>query len=604
MGLAEEAVEKDPTGNRGGNEAGARTASRALSALVVVSGGVLMGVEIAGSRILAPGFGTSIYVWGSLIGLFMGAMSGGYYVGGLLADKRPSFPVLASIASLAGLYTFILIPYLGPWMCTGVARSIIHRAMGPLLASTLLFFVPSFLMAMVSPYAVKLMATSLSGLGSVAGRLYALSTAGSIVGTLLTTFILVPTFGVSNTLQGLGLGLLLFAVVCLVIFKKALGEMTTDDRNGAAMLALLGLVCIETWAIFPVPPYSSRGERVIVSAESTYHDIAVTEEVVSIWSGEDGKVYRPEYIRRWLKFNDNIESGIYPYQAEYKNAVGYTNLFHLARVWVDKPKRVLVVGGGGAIAPTQFNEWYGSKVDILELDREVQKVAEQHFEVKTSENLKFFIGDARLNLKKMEPGYDVVILDAYSSGGQIPFHLLTWEFLNEVKSKLSKDGVLVTNIISALKNLSPSGERPADLLLAEVKTLCAGKKEGRGAPQYTTDPNARMFKQVYVFPRVWPSQGTVRGRLDTSRNIICIASNEDTRRPLGDIVEASKKLLEGDAPEVKLSADDFVWHAERLYESGPTEEDLNDVPVLSDNFAPVDTMYRPVKRGEMMRPAY
>lgn len=582
----------------------AARATRALYLVVFVSGGILMGVQIAGSRILAPGFGTSIFVWGSLIGLFMFAMALGYYAGGVLADRRPSMPVLATVVSLAGLYTFLMIPYVGPWMCTGIARSITDQAVGPLVASAMLFLIPSFFMAMVSPYAVKLNARSLSGLGGVAGRLYAISTLGSIVGTLLTTFVFIPFFRVSNTLQGLGVALILVAVVGLIGFKRALGGLSRDDRNGVALLALIALACLEVWVVFPVEPQVHAGQRLMHYEESTYHDIAVTEEVFSVWEEDEGRLYPPDQIRRWLKFNENIESGIFPYRGEYANAVRYTDLLHLPLLWVKEPKRVLVVGGGGAVAPIQYRAHYGSHVDILELDLKVEEVATEYFQAHTDEKLVFHIGDARMNLKKMKGPYDVIILDAYSSGGQIPFHLLTWEFLKEARGKLAEGGVLATNIISAVRNTSPRGERPADLLLAEVKTLLSSETDFKSIGNPTAEQKEKLFSQVYVFPRIYTTEGSLRNYEDVSRNVICVATREKERMPIEEIVDRAKNLTKGESPRVKIGRDVFVWHASKLLDERTNKEDIKDVPVLSDDYAPVDTMYRPVKRSEMTRQAY
>src|ERR1043165_2022896 len=178
-------------------------AAWALYVIVFVSGAVLMGLEIAGAKMLAPSFGTSTFVWGAIIGMFMGALALGYWVGGALADRKPSFQMLAGIVSGAALW-IILLPRFGWSVSEAIALVDLGKSIGPLVASMVLFFIPSFLMGMRSPYSVKLNASSLAGVGGVAGRLYALSTFGSIAGTLLTTFFLIPTWALSTVLQCLG----------------------------------------------------------------------------------------------------------------------------------------------------------------------------------------------------------------------------------------------------------------------------------------------------------------------------------------------------------------------------------------------------------------
>lgn len=582
----------------------ARRAALALYLIVFSSGAILMGVEIAGSRILAPSFGTTIYVWGSLIGLFMGAMAAGYYIGGMLSDVRPSFPALATIVSLAGVYVFVLIPHFGPWMCTGVARSITSPSLSPLVASTLLFFVPSFLMAMVSPYAIKLHATSLAGVGGVAGKLYALSTFGSIVGTLGTAFILIPYMEVSTTMQLLGVLLVLVAVVCLVMFRSALGGLKGEDRHGAAMLALIALAGIEGMALFPVQPHVEAGERLLHYEESVYHDIGITEEVVNEgrFQGENGTLLGPDSAQRWLKFNENLESGIYPFLDRYENAVTYTDVLHLPVIWNAKPKRLLVVGGGGGVVPIQYRAKYPSieRIDVLEIDGRVEYVAKEFFRLKLEEGSKqkihFHIGDARMRLIDLEKGsYDVIVLDAYSSGGQIPFHLMTWEFLHEVREYLAPGGVLASNLIAAVANAPEISDRPADLLFAEHKTMLAAQADFK-----KNGGTERLFNQVYVFPKVGFNR-SIRNNEADYRNVILIATREERRLSYDEIVKRSEDLTKGEDPAVKIGG--FVWHAKNYFDDKLIQDnpDYQKSMILRDNFAPVETMYRPVRKDEVTR---
>lgn len=198
-----------------------RRGARALYLTAFASGAVLMGLQIAGSRILAPRFGTAIYVWGSLIGLTLVAMALGYWLGGKLADKKPRYPVLAAILIAAGLYVALVIFPLGTPICNAIAAAMPASPYAPLLAATAIFFVPCFLMAMTSPFTLRLLTTSLAGLGGVTGRLYAFSTFGSIFGTLVTTFALIPNVRVSLSLGVLGLVLVAACVAGLAMFKSA-----------------------------------------------------------------------------------------------------------------------------------------------------------------------------------------------------------------------------------------------------------------------------------------------------------------------------------------------------------------------------------------------
>ncbi len=614
-------------------------AARALYIIVFVSGAVLMGLEIAGAKILAPSFGTSTFVWGAIIGMFMGALAAGYYVGGHLADKRPSFQTLAMIVSAAAVWIFLL-PRFGPWLAEAIARQDINKVVDPLLASMLLFFIPSFLMGMVSPYSVKLNASSLAGVGGVAGRLYALSTFGSIIGTWLTTFMLIPIMKLSNVMQLLGALLLAVAIVCLMLFNVACRKLARPQVQMLGILFLVWLVGTESWAAFPVQPKVVGGNRMIHYDDSPYHEIMVSEEVVyyneQSPDDHDGgnlipcKMWDSEpYIRRWLKFNENIESGTYPYHSKHQNAVTYTDLLHVPLIWVKDPKRVLVVGGGGGIIPTQYYNWYGSNVDIAEIDAKVEEVAKEYFDMpkdkdgKLVAGIKFHIGDGRQTIRHELPGpYDVIVLDAYSSGGQIPFHLMTRDFLEEIKARLAPGGVLITNIISSLQNGTASDARHnADLFLAEYKTLTSTRAEARGTT--STDPadNEKLFKEVYVFPKFYEDdEHMTEGKFEEYRNVIVVATNEATRKPADDTDDSLEKVAAELSPkteglkerkEIEKAIDDarvkcdlksIVRNYKKLREYRiPSKDALEQAVILTDDYAPVDLMYRPVKKDEFTR---
>jgi len=597
------------------NEALARWA---LYAIVFFSGAVLMGVEIAGAKILAPGFGTSTYVWGSIIGLFMGALALGYYLGGQMADKKPTFTFLAVIVNCAGLWIAVVITYFGRSICDWVACNLYHPVFGPLVAALIIFFLPSFFMGMVAPYAVKLSAGSLAELGGVAGRLYALSTFGSIVCTLFTTFVLISYVSLSRVMQSLGLFLMVVALFSLWLFYHAAGGLKRETRTGLAGLALIALVCLEAFFVCPVEPVAPESCRLLYYEDSPYHEVAVAEDVVqsrkpmepdyvltpvNLWAPDDkNKPHWLHDIGRWLKFNDNTESGIFPYRGEYTNAVGYTDLLHLPVLWVHNPlpRRILVVGGGGSIIPTQYYSTYGSEVDVAELDPTVERVAKKYFQVPEAGlqagKIRYLIGDGRQTVRNLKDGsYDVIVLDAYSAGGQIPFHLLTWEFLNDVKKKLSPRGALAANINSSIRNpVQHPYIRPADLFLAEYKTLTASRAEACGGKAAGPEDRAPLFNQVYVFPKVYSWAPMIPNGYEAYRNVIVVATKEEKRTSQDELVQRAETLSAGEHPVLKIR--DMVWHAEQLYQTQP--EELEGVPALSDDFAPVDLMYRPVRFEE------
>ena len=182
--------------------------------IVFLCGAMVMSFEILGSRVLAPNFGNSIFVWGSLISIFLAGLSAGYYCGGKVADIHPSTKKLAYIIFVPGIL-FITFPLYS----TGISDWVFMQDMGirlsPLMASLLLFFIPSVFLGAVSPYTAKLMISSLHTSGSTIGTLYALSTLGSIVGTLLTSFYLITIAGVKFLIMAEGIILIVIAIPLL-----------------------------------------------------------------------------------------------------------------------------------------------------------------------------------------------------------------------------------------------------------------------------------------------------------------------------------------------------------------------------------------------------
>src|SRR5512135_3568176 len=179
--------------------------------VVFICGAVVMSFEILGSRVLAPNFGSSVFVWGSLISVFLAGLSVGYYLGGRLADINPSSRKLSLIVIAPGLL-FLTFPLYSAPISDWIFMKDLGVRMSPLLASSALFLVPSVFLGIVSPYTAKLMICSLHTSGKTIGTLYALSTFGSIIGTLVTSFYLITVAGVNALIMGQGLLLIALSI--------------------------------------------------------------------------------------------------------------------------------------------------------------------------------------------------------------------------------------------------------------------------------------------------------------------------------------------------------------------------------------------------------
>lgn len=510
-----------------------------LKVLVFVCGAVLMGMEMVSSRVLAIHFGSSIYVWGSIIGVFLAALSGGYMLGGKISDARPSFFLLNAIVFGSGCW-LLLIPFYAHPLCRGLVGT--GERTGPLLATTLVFAGPSLLLGIVSPFAVRLAARSVEKMGNVSGQLYALSTIGSIAGTLLTAFWLIPTFRVSLVTQALGAALV--ALPFLVLPKSRALFLFAVPLAGF----LPGALLMEAPPVVAMRP----GFRLVSDKDSPYHYVLVTE--VDGWG-------------RFLQFNNYTESGIkLNDNGAHGTLTPYTDGFHLAKIFRPALKRVLVIGGGGGVGPRKFvKDDEQCEVDLVEIDPVVIDFSRKYFyldEAEKTGRLHIHNQDGRRFVREAGHKYDLVVLDAYTIGGQIPFHLTTKEFMEDIKRVLVPGGVLLANVIGSLEG------KKSLILRSEQKTFSA------------------VFDEVHVFPR--PLDAEERGSKATldptrGRNVMLVALNGTPGWNPKSIEDKAKEFLAlGHAP-----TETFVEDAKLVL---PSLLKTDDLQVLTDDFAPVDTM--------------
>ena len=508
-----------------------------LKLVVFVGGAVLMGLEMAGSRVLATHFGSSIYVWGAIISVFLAALAAGYYSGGIIADRKPMFLLLNGLLFIAGCWLMIM-PLYANWICRGVSSVNFGERLNPLIATVILFGGPSILLGMVSPFAVRLAARELERIGNVSGRLYALSTVGSIAGTLLTAFWLIPLIGVRTLLQALGFSLVLLT---LVVLPKSRKLMAT-----AVPLALLVFIL----STFIAPALLARLRRnprqVVFEADSAYHHIQVVDD-------DRLKV-------RFLNFNNYTESAI-ALTAPFETRLAYTDAFQLARIFQPELQHVLIIGGGGGVGARKFvSDDSHVIVDLVEIDPMVIDVGYRFFYLQNDQRLRVHAEDGRNFVRKATQRYDLVVLDAYTIGGQIPFHLTTLEFMRELKGIIKPGGVVLANINSAL-------EGPRSMILrSEYKTM------------------ASVFPELYLFPLgTAPIAESETEELQRRRNVILVAVTDQRSLSREQVVELSDRLVT--AGKVKTA--NFANDARQLL-TRPVN--TANVPLLTDDYAPVDTM--------------
>lgn len=502
----------------------------ALKTLVFFAGAVLMGLEIAGSRVLAPHFGNSVFVWGSLIAIFLMAISIGNYLGGRLADAYPSHLVLNSISIGVALWIFGLAIFSSAF-CRSLVESGMGEQSGPLVASLVLFLAPSIGMGMVSPFAIRLATSSLATVGKISGALYALSNTGSILGTMVTTFLLIPFVGLSAILKGLGVVLLVVAILT--------SPGIWNRKHAPTLLALLVVTAVLLWC--PTIEHNDfrPGEELVVEVSTPYHNIAVVDNTV-------------EEVRemRFDRFTESAVSTRPPHVA----LANYTDYFHLALLLEPKLDSVLFIGAGGAVGPRAFHMHDPAmKIDVLDIDPKVLELTRTHFYLEDHANIRTIARDGRIYVRDAEP-YQCIILDAFTIGGRIPFHLVTEEFFTLCRNRLTDRGVFVMNINSAL-----TGPR-SGIFRSTYKTL------------------EQVFPQVYVFKKE-----RQYSRDDDAANILFVATTSTEKLSLDQWrAKASEYRSKSyvDSRILLRAVEDLVTHP----------PDVSSAPLFTDDYAPIETM--------------
>ncbi len=496
-----------------------------LHALVFVCGAVLMGLEIVGSRILAPYFGNSIFVWGSLISVVLAALSLGYWLGGMVADRWPRLSVLGVLIAIPGIM-IALLPFAYPALNQAIAVSEMGARLSPFVSSLVLFLVPSVFLGTISPFAVRLQAKAVTSVGTTAGGLYAVSTAGSIAGTLLTAFYLIVVIGVANIVHGLGLTLLLAAVAVFV----------GGRRTGRASLAL---VCLCVLLLLVIWHARTRAEEpgLLLDMDSFYNHIHVADE-----SGT-----------RYMDF-DNLRQSAMLLSDPWELRLRYTRFLSLALALQPEPKRVLILGLGGGSFPKRLSRDFPQVVvDVVDIDPEVIAIAKRFFQVPEDSRLRLHLRDGRRYVKETTEKYDLIFLDAYNSD-TIPFHLTTREFYRELEAHLVPGGFVVSNIIGALRGPQSAFFR------AMYRTL------------------ADTFPTVYVVPTYDGGGAFMLGEI----NILLFATRDQTR-----LTRAELMARVGRVGGKLVAASDLVEYASHLLE---LPIPVSDVPILTDDYAPVEIL--------------
>lgn len=409
--------------------------SLSIHSAAFVSGFVTMALQMLLGRTFIPYFGGTIYTWGALISVFLIGMTAGFFMGGKFADKVPSARVLAGFF-LASAVLVIVVPVYGETAINLILDEITDSRYGAIVASLLFACLPAGLLAAVSPFCVRLLLDRKDHSGTISGRLSGLSTAGSIIGTLGTSFFLIPTVGTKAIFSGLAVLAAAMGVLFLFV-STANGRATVPGRTAGLLAPLLvGVALLATGehARADNPSLLMRKDGLLEKVESEYNTIFVEKR---------GSLVLMAFGYRANRYTESVIDLLRPAELPviYTRYMSTALLYHPGRV-----KRIALVGlGGGRTISYLINNFPEVQADVAELDPAVIRLAKDYFGVGNTDRLHIHARDGRVFLMRSKERYDLVLLDAYR-GPFVPFHLTTQEFYQVVKERLAPGGVVAQNV--------------------------------------------------------------------------------------------------------------------------------------------------------------
>lgn len=406
-----------------------------LIATTALCGALVMVLEVLGSRVIGPFFGVSLFVWTSLITVAMVALAIGYAIGGHLSDRKSSPDWLYGIIMLAGILV-ILIPALkGPILQISLPLGL---RWGSLVSAFLLFGPSLFLLGCVSPYVIKIAAREMHNIGRTVGSFYAISTIGSVVGTLLTGFVLIAHLGVNRIFLLTGTLLIALGVIYFVFMRK---------KYAALLTALIPFLFVpDSVSVSKTMPNGTHVER-IANRDSFYGNLKVVD--YSYQTTHTREMIIDGLIQGGMDMNSKLSVYEYPYLLQF-----------LPYALNPDGKNCLVIGLGGGVVPT----WYqaqGINTEVVDIDQAVVEFAHTYFDFNPA--IPVHIEDARYFLIHTKNRYDYLIVDVFN-GDTTPGHLLSIEAMRLAKQRLSPGGILAFNL---------SGDIKQDTLMtaSTIKTL-------------------------------------------------------------------------------------------------------------------------------------
>ncbi len=503
----------------------------------LLSGAVLMALEILAFRIIGKTFGSALRETSVVIGVFLGAMSIGYFYGGRIVDRLPRVRTFA-FALLIASATTTLVPTLDVLFSERVFRSALPIGLHSTVVTLLLFFLPTMFLASVSPIAIRLLAHGVGDSGRTAGNISAISTIGSIAGSIGTAFFLI------DAIQSVDRTIYVLAAVTATSAVLVAGsrQMSDESRALSRRLVIAGLSIVAGVAIVATTSFiiarrggedsAGRDAHIIYQRDSRFHRIVV----------QDHPPYR-------ILFFDRQQQSRIRLNNPFEGALPYTDYFYFAQVVNPRIQRVLYVGVGGGSVPTRLVHDYPEvHVDAVEVDPVVIDVAKTYFSFTPGPRLAVHVEDGRTFVRRSQEKWDLIVIDVYSQnryGATIPAHMTTREFFEECQAHLSPGGLVLFN--SAWVPRSP-------ITRAISKTLGA------------VFPGQLAFANMNTVLMAGP-ESIEPFRLHLSEATAAARTSGSLKFPL------TQKHVDALVPPI----------------------DPGDAPMLTDDFSPVDTLIRSSK---------
>jgi spermidine synthase len=382
-------------------------------------------IEMVAGRILAPFVGVSIYTWTSIIGVILAGISIGAYIGGKLVDRFPFRKTLGWLLLLSGIAALTIIPL------TNLVAS--YRFNLPLMirifiVTMVIFFLPGCILGTISPVVVRLTLKNLDSAGNVIGKIYAVSTLGAIIGTFATGFLLISWMGTRSIILTMGIILIMAALFSGALFKT---------RKAIAVFVIIAAPCI--WGVYAFAFKIPLRENTYFYKESDYYTIKLMTTTSSDQKTSLKAMVLDNLIHSYVCLED-------PLHIEYE----YERIYSDVLKWKfkkDENFKSLTIGGGGYTFPRYMEVVYPkAQIDVVEIDPEVTNIVYKHLGLSANTRIKSFNTDGRWFVMNCKEKYDLIFTDAYNDLS-IPYHLTTKEFVAQLKSILSPDGLIMSNII-------------------------------------------------------------------------------------------------------------------------------------------------------------